>query len=558
MRSLRLALTVRVGCWIGIFAAMAGPTAAANPVQELAKLLRNQVEPEDQAAIARQQEQVAKRAESLARPSELRAALLLPGWKRGRSAVPGGDDDPLDKIHHEVWTRLAERLEKMLRSGLRAEGAERRLTAITFLAEMADEQRQIEESRLPAAKRPAGGDWSYGGGWSVFDFTGRMAGDVRKMLDKDTNADVRVVAVRAFVEIAPGTAAMSDALKPLLEPSRTVGERRAAAQGLARMFHLLSARAEARPPLEEAGPRIVAVARLGLGDKDATVRRLCLEPIRQAARQIPPNWQRSPNWRLLRPLLVAVKEQTLTVAGLLADSDGAVRLTAHQTLEDIATARLHLQRAEPPRPAEERALLDEVLKTLPGLKKSLGEDDVRIRLASLYVLETLQSGAAPAVEAVATALKDKNGFVRWGAARVLNNLAPHEADKAVPALAAALTDSNQTVRLTAVAALKRYGPKAAAALDELGKAALNDAEVRMRLGTIDALGSLGDKARPASDRLVRAVADPSAEVRAAAAKALGRLGRLDGDALRALRKALRDTDAAVRQAASATLLDDRP
>ncbi len=263
----------------------------------------------------------------------------------------------------------------------------------------------------------------------MFPFTARMTGDLRKVLDKDKDAEVCATAVRAVVETDPGAAATLDALKPLLGPGRKDIERRAAAQGLERMFSLLAefphvaAREGVAPqqrlsPLDRAGPRIVAAAGPGLRDKDATVRRLCLSPIRQAARQISSYSREIP-----RPLIVAVNEQTPAAIGLLADGDRAVRLSALQVLEDIAVGRRHLHGSDPERPAEERALLDGALKALPGLTKNLGDDDVRVRLASLYVLETLEDGAAPAVEAVAAALKDKNGFVRWGAARVLNNLA---------------------------------------------------------------------------------------------------------------------------------------
>jgi hypothetical protein len=269
-----------------------------------------------------------------------------------------------------------------------------------------------------------------------------------------------------------------------------------------------------------------------------------------------------------RSLARAINVQTKGVAGRLDDMDLAVCLSAHQTLEKIAAARRHLRGATPrpagevplnesEKPAEERALLDGILEVLPKLATSLSHKEVRVRLASLYVLETLDDGAAPAVESVAKVLKDENGFVRWGAARVLHNMAPAESAKAVPALAGALTDANKTVRLTAVYALERYGPQAASAVNALSKA-IGDAEPRMRRGAVNALASIGARARPAASELVKALSDKSAEVRAAAAAALGRLGGLDADTVKALRAALRDSEAAVRQAASDTLLDNPP
>jgi HEAT repeat protein len=207
-------------------------------------------------------------------------------------------------------------------------------------------------------------------------------------------------------------------------------------------------------------------------------------------------------------------------------------------------------------PRAERAVLDGVLKAVPALKKSLADDEVRVRLAALYVLETLGDAAAPAVEEVAKALKDKNGFVRWGAARVLNNMAPQAPDKAVPALVGALKDDNKTVRLTAVNALRRYGPKALEAVEPLG-VAVGDAEPHMRLGAINALAAIGERAGSQAGVLIRALKDDKTpEVRAAAAKALGRLRSLSNEKVKALRYALRDPDAAVRQAASDALLDN--
>ncbi len=140
MRPLLLTSSVRVVCPIVVFAAMVGPSSvAADPVQELAALLAKEIDLEDRAALPRQKEQLQKRAESLTRPSELCAALLLPGWKRGPSEDQAGEEGPLGKIYREVWDQLADRLAKVLRTDLGAEEAAPRLAAVTFLAEMADD-----------------------------------------------------------------------------------------------------------------------------------------------------------------------------------------------------------------------------------------------------------------------------------------------------------------------------------------------------------------------------------------------------------------------------------
>jgi HEAT repeat protein len=595
--------------WLALaFAVVALPrAAAADPVLELANVFQigNEINPNDpadvQKEVKRQKELLEKHAAAVTRLGDMRRALLLPEWKQGE-AEPLDEFDPLGKVYREIWGKLADRLTKALRSRLAAkDDAGQRLAVVTFLAEMASAERNREQGEfvnpgMPRGIRREG---------SVIRFTPRMAADLRELLAKDKDADVRATAARAVVEIAPTEATTLDALKPLLAPERKLVERRAAAEGLGRMFGALADLQQQRPlPINQVGSRIVSAAGSGLGDKEAAIRRLCLETIQNAVQQIQQVLGHRGQQQLLavyRPLAGAVNEQMAAVIGLLADGDLAVRLSAHQVLENIAGAQRRLPEAleefkpplTPPRPGvalpppQERELgekkpkanpdnkgakeelprheptaapfnFEGIVKALPALKKNLADENERIRLASLYVLETLNFAAAPAVEEVAKALKDKNGFVRWGAARVLNNMAPQMPDKAVPALAEALSDKNKTVRLTAVAALQRYGPKATAAVKSLGKA-IGDPEPRMRMGAINALALIGAKARPESGALVQVLkADKTPEVRAAAAKALGRLERFDAEAVKALCAALRDSDGTVRQAASDTLLDARP
>jgi hypothetical protein len=557
--------------------------------------------------IGRRKELLEKHAAAVTRLGDMRRALLLPGWTRDEFDQQPGEVD-LGKVYREIWGTLADRLTKALRSRLAAkDDAGQRLAAVTFLAEMASDERKAEHGGLAD---PGGMPRGIRQGWSVIRFTPRMAADLRELLAKDKDANMCATAARAVVEIAPTVAATLDALKPLLKSERKIVERRAAAEGLGRMFGILAAPSQGEdfpprpgiaPPqrINQVGSRVVSAAGSGLGDKDAAIRRICLETIQQAVQHIQNvlgNNRHQESLAVYRPLAGAVNEQMAAVVGLLSDGDLAVRLSAHQVLENLAGAQRGLQRlSEPslpppgevplPRPetgergkGRPKAIPDNkganeglprpepiaepfnfkgIVKALPALKKNLADDEVRIRLASLYVLETLAGAAAPAVEEVAKALKDKNGFVRWGAARVLNNMAPLASDKAVPALAEALADDNKTVRLTVVAALQRYGAEATVAVKPLAKA-LGDAEPRVRIGALDALAALGANARPAAGAVVQALKDKTPEVRAAAAKALGGLGRLDAETVKALRNALSDPEAAVRQAASDALLDDGP
>jgi HEAT repeat protein len=411
-----------------------------------------------------------------------------------------------------------------------------------------------------------------------------MAADVRKVLAADKDAEVCAAAAESVVAIDPARKETLEALKPLLSPKREASERRAAARGLGQMVRAVAAGgryisapwrpqpgappggAPQRPAsaLERMGPDILAACAPGLGDEDAAVRRLCLETIRQAAHALTEALGNPEG--LIRPLARALNARTKDVRGRLPDKDLSVCLSAHQALEAMATARRSLRGgprlplwrggpSEPPRPADQ-VLLDGILEALPELEKSLSHAEVRVRLASLYVLETLDADAAPAAAAVAKVFADKNGFVRWGAVRVLHNMAPQAPDKAVPALTLALKDDNKTVRLTAANALRRYGPKASEAVGPLG-AAVGDAEPRVRLGAINALASIGEKAASQTGVLIRALKDDKTpEARAAAAKALSRLGPLGKESVKALRFALRDPDPTVRQAAGDALLDN--
>ena len=257
---------------------------------------------------------------------------------------------------------------------------------------------------------------------------------------------------------------------------------------------------------------------------------------------------------------------------LLDDADLKVCLAAHQVLEGAAAMRRRLREiirqprgivpepgvldGPPPekRPAEDAKLLDGILAAVPALKRSLGnEKEVRVRLAALYVLETLDDSAEKAVDEVTKVLNDKNGFVRWGAVRVLNNMAPRQAEIAVPALAGTLTDGNKTVRLAATQALRRYGPQASAAMRPL-MMTIGDSEPQVRIAVINALAAIGPSAHPSVSAVVPALMDEQPAVREAAAQALGQLGPLNAEAKKALSKALEDSEASVRQAASETLL----
>ena len=226
--------------------------------------------------------------------------------------------------------------------------------------------------------------------------------------------------------IAPGAKQTLEDVKKLLKPDRDVVERRAAAKALRRLSESLPAQQgdegeavpgiapqrgrsvlgqrPAAPPtlppiererlpsrMQKSVAALVTAAGLGLSDqKDATVRLLCLETIRQAIQQ---SLQITEHREVSRPLAAAVSEQTPAVIALLDDADTKDCLAAIKSWSRsrLAAYPCHLlgredERFLPPpekRPAEETKLLDGILEMLPTLKRSLANKEVRVRLAAL-------------------------------------------------------------------------------------------------------------------------------------------------------------------------------
>src|SRR5262249_13106611 len=152
----------------------------------------------------------------------------------------------------------------------------------------------------------------------------------------------------------------------------------------------------------------------------------------------------------------ALNEQTPQVARTLGDTDISVCLAAHEALEAIADARLRLLNKvaaiarltgdKPGATPPDDPLRDGLRAALRPLAAALLHKDVRVRLAALYVLESLEAEAAPLATGLVRVLADDDAFVRWAAVRTLGRIAPLEADKAVPGLAQLLDDANGDVR----------------------------------------------------------------------------------------------------------------
>jgi HEAT repeat protein len=254
--------------------------------------------------------------------------------------------------------------------------------------------------------------------------------------------------------------------------------------------------------------------------------------------------------KLLQSFPVALNKALPAVTEALAEDKPDIAVGAAEVLEAAADVRrlvLKDSHADP---------LPALLDARDALAKNLSAKDVRVRLAAVYVLETLGPEAAPASAVLAKALReDADSFVRWGAARALGKMAPDQSD-AVPALAKALEDKDDDVRQTAPIALALFGPAAKAAVSALADAVKRDDG--LRLGALKALAAVGTGAAPAADAVTAALADPDAEVRVAAANALAQMRSLNKEAVATLGKALDDPDADVRRAVAGALLQLRP
>lgn len=516
-----------------------------------------------------------KRAKAVLGLSELRRGLELQEW-RDRDRDVG-----VAAVDQSIRLKMQDRLAKGLRDRLTKGTTPDRLAAVIFIGQMGIRIR----------------DNNHSGGYAR-NFTRELATVLQGADARE--AALRQAAARALGQINPEP----DVAGPALAQALTKGDadlRQAAAEGLVGLAEIAAQLSRPAPgatdiemSIEQAvlvGSIVVPLAAKGVADDDVTVRRRCLDALAGAAKNLadlipdarPPEglgdsdrplspaekdqvetYRREASALIdkLRPLAQALNKDLPGVVPTLRDADAAVCRVAAQFVEAIATTRYrwHEYVTAIPGPAMGKPAEDpfqtNLPKAIPRLEALLKHKDLRARLAAVYALESLAAAAAPAAGGLAQALKDENPFVRWGAARALDNLAPLEADKAVPELARVLDDANADVRHTALSALQAYADKAAAAVPALTRA-VGHSDVAMRVPAIQALVAVGTDAKPAIPALEKALGDSTAEVRAAAAQALGRFGTDARPAVPALQKARDDADPRVRQAANDALLDIR-
>lgn len=163
-------------------------------------------------------------------------------------------------------------------------------------------------------------------------------------------------------------------------------------------------------------------------------------------------------------------------------------------------------------------------KSVPSLITELNNGKPHVRKHSAWALGEIGENAAPAVLALADALRDKDNGVRQEAAWALGRMGERAAP-AISSLAIALRDEsgNKDLHWTAAYALGRMGKKATPAVRMLIIALKKDEDEHVRSEAADTLGIIGEEAAPAIPALTDALKDKDEHVRSEAAKAIEKI-----------------------------------
>jgi len=240
--------------------------------------------------------------------------------------------------------------------------------------------------------------------------------------------------------------------------------------------------------------------------------------------------------------------------GRLGDPDGTVRRRVADALAHVqpevscvpALAAMLDDDAHPAGRVEAARVVGSLgpgaAPAVPALARALRDPDPALRLEVVTALEKIGPGAGPAVPALVEALEDAS--VRWRVPDALGSIGP-TASVATPRLIAALRDANATVRWRAAVALGRIRAHDPRVGPELARLA-SDPQENVRLGAVVALSRVDAPDTLRLDSYTRALSDPNPEVRTKAAAGLERMGPAASAAVPQLTTTLRDPDTWVR------------
>ena len=259
-------------CW-GVWAIVAlscnGPalaqSAAPDPVEELRKALKTEVDTSNPADLQDRRNRLRARAALLRSIGDLRRALLLPEW-RGKEVETEIDVD------RDVRQEIGARLQNGLSDALHSQDASVRLAAVTTLGEMGV---SLRGPGIPNT------------------FVAGLAPELIRLIKED-NTPLREAAARALSHVPADPETAAPALGGML-PEGDAAQQHHGAEGLADMVREITRLVrESRSsgiqaiPVERAeavkvGRAVLAAVGPGLSDADPQVRHLSLEAVQLAA-----------------------------------------------------------------------------------------------------------------------------------------------------------------------------------------------------------------------------------------------------------------------------------
>jgi HEAT repeat protein len=379
-------------------------------VEGLRAVLRTARERPTQEELDARRRGIAKYTGKLHGITQLQRALMLDNWYDG-DQIAGVSD-----IDREARTALARRFERSLQMALRSGDPATQMACVAMIGEAVPYQWDS-----PIAKISRG-----------------LTKELVESLKESNDAQLREATARVLGKIYADPGVAVPALEHLLRSS-TLSDRRGAAAGLDEMLHTI---VQLEPSQATVGrfkltpgdaAKVAALAATaaskGLEDDDPEVRRLSAGAIHGAAvvlsGLIPEPSERDvvlggqENKAITRaeakPLVLALKEQGSNLGRRLDDANITALLATNEALEAIAEARLRSRLLRGTEKSSKEVPIDELLgeglrSALPGLGKELSHKEVGVRLAALYVLETMETEAAPVADSVVEALKDSNSF----------------------------------------------------------------------------------------------------------------------------------------------------